>query len=90
MKTTSVVPVGEAPAAAAVCAVTGEMEAGVGSGAPAKSAKSGRSQRCSRVFCGQEHTVFIGRRWSFLSTKEAFKVIGHLQFKEEDTSYVVN
>ena len=42
-----------------------------------------------RGFCGQEHTVFIHRRWSFLSAKKAFEVIGHPQF-EEDTSYKVN
>ena len=43
MKTTSVAPVGWAPVAAVGCAVMGEMDAGEGSGAPAKSAKSERN-----------------------------------------------
>lgn len=38
-----------------------------------------------KVLGGPEHTVFIGRWWSFLSSKEAFQIIGHDRSKRESS-----
>ena len=66
-------PVGEAPAAAAGCGVTGEMEAGEGSGAPAKSAKSGRSQRYVRNLAEESIPSSLAGVGGFWAPKRFFK-----------------
>lgn len=77
MKTTSVLVVGAAPSAVAARAVTGEIEAGDGSGALAKSAKSKLIQPLTILSDGRGYTIFISSRRSLIPTKKALEVVGH-------------